>query len=96
MLEMTAEEHDEKAAHTQFLTHLVGRVLDRCGIERTPIDTMSYKDLLSVKESVCNNSDDLFCGIYAFNPYASVVVEKLRQSLKDVDDHLVMRKSDML
>ena len=39
MVEMTCEEHDRLAASSQFITHTVGRVLGRMGLQGTPINT---------------------------------------------------------
>ena len=36
---MSCEEHDRLAASSQFITHTVGRVLGRMGLQGTPINT---------------------------------------------------------
>ena len=39
MIEMSCETHDKYAANSQFITHLMGRILGQQGLESTPIDT---------------------------------------------------------
>lgn len=39
MIEMSCDTHDKYAANSQFITHLMGRILGQQGLESTPIDT---------------------------------------------------------
>ncbi len=43
MVEMSCELHDELSANSQFVTHLVGRILGELDIEESIIDTMGFK-----------------------------------------------------
>lgn len=78
MLEMACEEHDKLAAKSQFLTHTIGRVLAEMQVEPTPIDTKGFEKLFQVKESIANDSFDLFSGLFVHNRFA-------RQQLKDFE-----------
>jgi arogenate dehydrogenase (NADP+), plant len=94
MVEMTCEEHDQRAANSQFVTHIVGRMLGDFGVESGAIDTPSFGGLLSLAENMCSNSDDLFCGLYAYNPFAVDVLRRLKVSLTNVEERLLASKSD--
>merc|ERR1711871_1655938 len=63
MVEMDAKEHDENAANSQFATHLVGRLLEQLQLTPTPIDTVGFRTMLALKETVGNDSFDLFYGL---------------------------------
>ena len=39
MVEMSCAEHDWRAAGSQFITHTMGRVLEKSILESTPINT---------------------------------------------------------
>lgn len=63
MVEMDANEHDENAANSQFATHLVGRLLEQLQLTATPIDTVGFQKMLSLMETVSDDSFDLFYGL---------------------------------
>ncbi|CAI7767291.1 unnamed protein product [Closterium sp. NIES-53] len=71
MVEMTCEEHDKYAAGTQFITHTVGRVLGKLGLESTPINTKGYETLLNLVENTAGDSFDLYYGLFMYNTNAT-------------------------
>lgn len=89
MVEISCEEHDEIAANSQFLTHLVGRVLGHCGVKSSPIDTPSFKTLLALTENICSDSDDMFCGMYVHNPFAAAVLQRMKESVMILEERLL-------
>ncbi|KAJ6932398.1 hypothetical protein NC651_007977 [Populus alba x Populus x berolinensis] len=50
MVEMSCAEHDMYAAGSQLVTHTVGRLLKRFGLETSPINTKGYETLLDLVE----------------------------------------------
>jgi len=76
IIEMTADEHDERLAETLFLTHYVGQSVLRAGFTRTAIDTLSFQFLMDAVESVKDDAE-LFRDVYHFNPYCKGVAERL-------------------
>jgi len=50
MVQLSCTEHDEFSANSQFVTHLVGRVLGQQKIEPTPIDTNGFKSVIKLVE----------------------------------------------
>ncbi|CAI5477817.1 unnamed protein product [Closterium sp. Yama58-4] len=77
MVEMTCEEHDKYAAGTQFVTHTVGRVLGKLGLESTPINTKGYETLLNLVENTAGDSFDLYYGLFMYNTNATEEVEEV-------------------
>ena len=60
MINMRPEKHDLISANSQFLTHLIGRVIDGLKPVESEIDTDGYKLLLQIKEHSVNDSWELF------------------------------------
>lgn len=87
IIEMTAEEHDQRLAETLFLTHYVGQSIVTGGFKRTAIDTLSFQFLMDAVESVKDDTA-LFQDVYQFNPYCKAVAERLHTAQKQVYDAL--------
>lgn len=78
VVEMTADEHDIQAAHSQVATHFIGRVFEQAGIEASPdITTLGFEKLLEVKEQTCHDSPELFAAMVFYNPHARAVIQKI-------------------
>ncbi len=71
VVEMTPEEHDQQAALSQALTHMIGRTLNTMNIEETPIGTLWYRKLLAICRQVEKDSPELFLDMQTLNPYAA-------------------------
>lgn len=84
MVEMSCEDHDRLAASSQFLAHVLGRVFLKMGLEATAIDTKGYRSLLGLLTHTSFNSDALFQGLYAYNPFAPQRMEDLKRCLESV------------
>lgn len=83
---MSADLHDQKAAKTQALTHLVGRILDlmTLSIDDCEIATAGYKKLQEVTASVGKDSEDLFEAMQILNPYAFSMRKDFLSALQKV------------
>lgn len=86
--EITADQHDMMAAKSQGLTHLIGRVIDDFGTQKTNIDTVGYQALHKLVSQTCNDSWELFEDIQKFNPYTESMITDLNQSFKKIVDSL--------
>ncbi|KAL6134121.1 hypothetical protein ACLB2K_066354 [Fragaria x ananassa] len=64
MVEMSCSEHDRHAAGSQFITHTIGRVLEKLGLESTHILPNGYKALLNLVENTVGDSFDLYYGLF--------------------------------
>lgn len=88
MRPMTCKEHDMHAAKSQFITHLLGRILGEQGLEPTPVDTMGFESVLGVVHNVTNDSFDLFEGLFKYNKYAPDVIKDLHEAIGKVEEKL--------
>ncbi|WP_424246008.1 hypothetical protein Dip510_000937 [Elusimicrobium posterum] len=84
VIEMSAAQHDKKAATSQGLAHFMGRLLQGLRIKPTEIDTIGARQMQQIKEFTCNDSWALFTGLQNYNPYT----KKMRLSLGRVYDSL--------
>jgi len=84
MIEMSCEMHDSHAASSQFLTHTTGRMLAELNLSSTPINTKGFESLLGVVQTTCNDSFDLFYGLYKYNSNARLELDKLENALQQI------------
>lgn len=84
MVEMSCSEHDKYAAGSQFITHTIGRVLQKLGPETTPINTKGYEKLLNLMENTTADSFDLYYSLFVYNSNSMEVLERLDMALESV------------
>ncbi len=84
VVEMSPADHDEEAAYTQGITHLVGRVLKELGLKQSRIGTLGYRKILDVIEQTCNDPMQLFVDLQVHNPYTDRMRADFRSALGDV------------
>ncbi|CAI5534730.1 unnamed protein product [Closterium sp. Naga37s-1] len=96
MVEMTCEEHDKYAAGTQFVTHTVGRVLGKLGLESTPINTKGYETLLNLVENTAGDSFDLYYGLFMYNTNATEQLQRVEMAFDAVKKQLLDQLHDVL
>mmetsp|Transcript_25644 Transcript_25644/g.38492 ORF Transcript_25644/g.38492 Transcript_25644/m.38492 type:complete len:416 (-) Transcript_25644:687-1934(-) len=89
MVPMSCHAHDDYAANSQFITHLMGRILGSQGLKPTPIDTKGFESVLKLVGTTTADSFDLFYGLYKYNQNSENIIAKLRGALDDVVDNLV-------
>lgn len=88
MLAMSCKEHDSYAANSQFITHLMGRILGEQGLSNTPIDTKGFESVLQLVSTTTADSFDLFYGLYKFNQNSMNTILKLRVAMDNVVEEL--------
>ncbi|GAV85797.1 PDH domain-containing protein, partial [Cephalotus follicularis] len=88
MVEMSCSEHDKYAAGSQFVTHTMGRVLERFGLESSPINTKGYERLLDLVENTRGDSFDLYYGLFMYNRNALEQLERLDLAFEEVKKEL--------
>jgi arogenate dehydrogenase (NADP+), plant len=96
MVELSCRDHDAYAANSQFVTHLVGRVLGSQGLAQTPIDTSGFQSVLRLVDSTTADSFDLFYGLYKFNDNSSETIKKLQSAMDDVVKNLKSKEAEEL
>lgn len=93
MIEMNSEQHDATTADAEFVTHMVGRLLDRDLLPPTPIMSNEYKALSQVAEMASRESFDLFFGMFKYNDRAQNHLTKMRDNLAALDRQLAAREA---
>ncbi|KAJ0239829.1 hypothetical protein HA466_0225520 [Hirschfeldia incana] len=96
MVEMSCAEHDRHAAGSQFITHTVGRVLEKLGLEATPVDTKGYETLLKLVENTAGDSFDLYYGLFLYNPNAMEQLERFGFAFESLKKQLFGRLHGLL
>eukprot|EP00531_Pseudo-nitzschia_arenysensis_P009935 CAMPEP_0116137310 /NCGR_PEP_ID=MMETSP0329-20121206/12183_1 /TAXON_ID=697910 /ORGANISM="Pseudo-nitzschia arenysensis, Strain B593" /LENGTH=743 /DNA_ID=CAMNT_0003632223 /DNA_START=172 /DNA_END=2403 /DNA_ORIENTATION=+ len=81
VVEEIASDHDATVSDAQFVTHLVGRLLDQDLLTPTPIASKEYKDLTKISEMANGGSFDRFYGMYKYNKRGAEHIRKLRENL---------------
>ena len=96
MVPLSCKSHDEYAANSQFITHLMGRILGAQGLQKTPIDTKGFESVLKLIDSTTADSFDLFYGLYKFNKKNSLsIIHQLQNAMEDVVENLqILEKKD--
>jgi len=84
MVELSCKDHDAYAANSQFLTHLMGRILGEQGLAPTPIDTKGFENVLKLVDSTTADSFELFYGLYKYNQNSLDTIVKLQASMNGV------------
>ncbi|KAL9188581.1 hypothetical protein ACHAXT_006959 [Thalassiosira profunda] len=92
MISMSCKEHDGFTANSQFITHLMGRILGAQGLSATPIDTKGFQNVLKLVETTNADSFDLFFGLYKFNRNSLEIIHKLKEALDDVVGKLLEKE----
>jgi prephenate dehydrogenase len=87
-IEKTAEQHDKEMALVQGLSHFIGRTLKRMGIVDMDTATQSYKQLVSLKDMVGDDSWDLYKTIQEGNPLAKGVRGQFLEELNKLEKEL--------
>ncbi|XP_050374962.1 pyrophosphate-energized vacuolar membrane proton pump-like [Argentina anserina] len=96
MVEMSCEEHDKHAAGSQFITHTMGRVLEKLGLESTPVNTKGYKTLLNLVENTAGDSFDLYYGLFMYNVNAMEQLKRLDLAFESLKKQLFGRLHGVL
>ncbi|WCJ29973.1 arogenate dehydrogenase [Euphorbia peplus] len=96
MVEMSCAEHDRHAAGSQFVTHTVGRVLEKLRLEPTPINTKGYETLLNLVENTASDSFDLYYGLFMYNVNAMKQLERLESAFECLKKQLFGQLQDVL
>ncbi|KAL5706955.1 arogenate dehydrogenase (NADP(+)) [Ranunculus cassubicifolius] len=98
MVEMSCHEHDRHAAGSQFITHLIGRTLEKLSLDSTPINTKGYESVLDLVKNTSGDSFELFYGLFLYNKNSLEQLERLDLAFESLKKqlfgqlHSVLRK----
>ncbi len=88
IIEKTVEKHDEEMAYIQGLSHFIGRALKALDIQEYETATSSYKQLISLKNLVGNDSFELYKTIQNGNPSTKNIRKKFLEELLKLENDL--------
>lgn len=95
MISMSCKSHDGYTANSQFITHLMGRILGGQGLQATPIDTKGFQSVLRLIETTNADSFDLFYGLFKFNRNSKEAILRLKESMNEVVGKLLQMEGDI-
>ncbi|XP_043692892.1 arogenate dehydrogenase 2, chloroplastic-like [Telopea speciosissima] len=96
LVEMSCAKHDQYAAGTQFITHIIGRTLEKIDLDWTPINTKGYESLLNLRNITCGDSFELLYGLFIYNKNALEQLERLDMAFESVKKQLFGHFHDKL
>lgn len=88
IIETTPENHDQQAAKSLALVHYIGRALRKSEIEKQEITSLGFERLLSIDETVNNDSWQLFRDMQRYNKYAKALRIKFRRVLREMEEEI--------
>ncbi|CAJ1890271.1 unnamed protein product [Cylindrotheca closterium] len=90
---MESNFHDATIANSEFVTHLMGRLLNRQLLPPALISSKDYKALSAIGEAAEGDSFDRFFSMYKYNDKAKDYLNILRENLADIERQLAAREA---
>jgi prephenate dehydrogenase len=84
----TAEEHDKETAWSLCLTHFFGRALSNIITYENTFDTLTYRELVHIKNVVNKDSMQLFYDMQNYNPFAPEMRKKVLNNFLNIEKEL--------
>lgn len=84
-IETTPVKHDEEISHSLLLTHFIGRSLMDLGANELLVDTVGYRRLMKILETVQNDSWQLFKDMNKFNKFSELTRKQFLASLDKIN-----------
>lgn len=82
-MEMSSSDHDKITAKTLVLHHIIGRIVPELFEEE--LDTLNYKKIKEIYDSVKSDSDDLFKSLMKYNRYSKNLLKEISNKIKDIE-----------
>ncbi len=93
VVEMESDQHDTSTADAEFVTHMVGRLLDHKLLPPTPVMSKEYSALNEIADMTAGDSFDMFFGMFKYNERAKDYLMTMRENLADVERKLAAREA---
>lgn len=84
----TPKEHDEQMAKSLGLIHLIGRALNKIGVNNIEMATPTHEMFIELVNIVKNDSEQLFVDMQQYNRYSKDIRKKLIKELIKLDGEL--------
>lgn len=96
VIEMNSAQHDDTTADAEFVTHMIGRLLNEDLLPPTPVMSKEYEDLTEVADMTSGDSFDLFFGMYKYNDRAGEYLRTMRENLSKLERDLAAREAYLM
>jgi len=96
VIEMGSDQHDATTGDAEFVTHMVGRLLDQDMLPPTPVMSKEYEALMEVAEMTAGDSFDLFFGMFKYNERAQEHMTAMRENLASLERQLAAREAYLM
>jgi hypothetical protein len=93
---MNSAQHDDTTADAEFVTHMIGRLLNEDLLPPTPVMSKEYEDLTEVADMTSGDSFDLFFGMYKYNDRAGEYLRTMRENLSKLERDLAAREAYLM
>ena len=93
VVEMASDQHDSSTADAEFVTHMVGRLLNQGMLPPTPVMSKEYASLCEVADMTSGDSFDLFFGMFKHNDKAKEHLTNMRENLSAIERQLAAREA---
>jgi prephenate dehydrogenase len=88
----TDDQHDKRTAYTLCMTQFIGRGLAKFHMKEEEFDTLTFNELLHIKNVVLNDTKQLFFDMQTYNPYAKEMRKQLLKDFSEVEKKLNSKK----
>jgi arogenate dehydrogenase (NADP+), plant len=96
VVEMNSAQHDDTTADAEFVTHMIGRLLNQDMLPPTPVMSKEYEDLTQVADMASADSFDMFFGMYKYNERAREHLRTMRENLANLERDLAAREAYLM
>ncbi len=93
VIKTTPREHDKQVARSLAMVHFLGRVLGKMKIDQQEISSLGYERLLSVNETVNNDTWQLFWDMQKYNPETKRIRKQLIQEMINLNKKIENRRT---
>lgn len=87
VIHKSPEEHDRTLAESQFLSLLVGALLEKLDIQSTAMNTRSFDELLDVKATT-RNDYHILLDVFRYNPYCAPKLNEVLETIGTLGNQL--------
>ncbi|HLD01707.1 MAG TPA: prephenate dehydrogenase/arogenate dehydrogenase family protein [Patescibacteria group bacterium] len=91
-IELSPKNHDKLMAFSLGYSYFVGKIGQRMGIRKTPIDTHDFHLLLENISIVKSDSEQLFFDMQTKNPFAKDMLTKVNKTVSNLLDEVEQRR----
>jgi prephenate dehydratase/prephenate dehydrogenase len=93
VVELDSDSHDQFTASSQFITSLIGRLLNKQNLKPSPVNTRGYENLERVVDEVGYEDDEEFYALWKYADGSTDQMKRVRDALSDLEKQLSAKDS---